>query len=241
MNTTEKIVEAYVRYVKGWATIPNIRCKGQLEIDLLAIDPVSDDRYHIETSVLVATGFGKLRDLPFDEQKLKVRGQQPFQRRTFDFFDTKKFSSAAVVAKLGEYGFEPGRYKKVIVTWGYDPSLVSKAEAKGIELWDFPDVLTELSKSLGGSRAHYMDDTLRTLQLYDRVRTQQELASRRKAAQERVARPEKSPQAVASIGVNKSARIRELSKAGMRPSQIAKELGIRPQFAHNVLREMKKE
>ena len=39
METTERIVEAYVRYVKGWVTIPNIRCPGQYEIDLLAIDP----------------------------------------------------------------------------------------------------------------------------------------------------------------------------------------------------------
>ena len=26
METTEKIVEAYVRYMKRWVTIPNIRC-----------------------------------------------------------------------------------------------------------------------------------------------------------------------------------------------------------------------
>jgi len=31
METTEKIVEAYVRYVKDWATIPNIKYKGQFE------------------------------------------------------------------------------------------------------------------------------------------------------------------------------------------------------------------
>jgi len=37
METTEKIVEAYVRYVKGWATISNIKCPGQSETDLLAI------------------------------------------------------------------------------------------------------------------------------------------------------------------------------------------------------------
>lgn len=39
METTETIVEAYVRYIKGWATIPNIKCSSQLEIDLLAIVP----------------------------------------------------------------------------------------------------------------------------------------------------------------------------------------------------------
>ena len=50
METTEKIVEAYVRYVKGWATIPNIKCHGQYEIDLIAIDLCNLDRYHIELS-----------------------------------------------------------------------------------------------------------------------------------------------------------------------------------------------
>lgn len=53
METTERIVEAYVRYVKGWATIPNLRCEGQKEIDLFAIDPVTDERWHIETSVSI--------------------------------------------------------------------------------------------------------------------------------------------------------------------------------------------
>jgi hypothetical protein len=51
METTERIVEAYVRYVKRWATIPNIKCTGQMEIDLFAIDPREGGRYHIETSV----------------------------------------------------------------------------------------------------------------------------------------------------------------------------------------------
>ena len=62
METTERVVESYVRYVKGWATIPNIRCPRQLEIDLLAIDPVNGQRYHIETSVSISSGFSKLTD-----------------------------------------------------------------------------------------------------------------------------------------------------------------------------------
>lgn len=56
METTEKIVEAYVRHVKRWATIPNVRCDGQFEIDLLAIDPVTLEPYHIETMCLRLTG-----------------------------------------------------------------------------------------------------------------------------------------------------------------------------------------
>jgi hypothetical protein len=44
METTEKILESYVRYVRRWATIPNVKCGGQHEIDLLAIDPVTHDK-----------------------------------------------------------------------------------------------------------------------------------------------------------------------------------------------------
>jgi hypothetical protein len=60
VETTEKIVEAYVRYVRGWATIPNIKCGGQFEIDLIAVDPRSLDRYHIESGISGSDGFSRL-------------------------------------------------------------------------------------------------------------------------------------------------------------------------------------
>ncbi len=60
METTDKTVEAYVRYVKGWATIPNIKCPGQNAIDLLAIDPKTGKGYPIETSVSISSGFSKI-------------------------------------------------------------------------------------------------------------------------------------------------------------------------------------
>lgn len=37
METTEKIVEAYVRYVKGWATIPNLRRAGPGQFSIRGI------------------------------------------------------------------------------------------------------------------------------------------------------------------------------------------------------------
>ena len=73
METTERIVEAYVRYIKSWATIPNIKCKGQREIDLFAIDPVTNRRYHIETSVSISGNFGPLTAEPFETGEYKVR------------------------------------------------------------------------------------------------------------------------------------------------------------------------
>ena len=38
METTEHIVESYVRFVKKWFTISNIKAKGGKEIDILAVD-----------------------------------------------------------------------------------------------------------------------------------------------------------------------------------------------------------
>ena len=68
METTEKIVESYCRYVKQWFTIPNIKCKGQYEVDLLAVDTTTPQRlrrYHVECGVSISGSYSKLTDKPF--------------------------------------------------------------------------------------------------------------------------------------------------------------------------------
>lgn len=49
--------EAAVRYVKGWASIPDIKSDGQMEIELFAIGPKTDKRYHIEITVTISHNF----------------------------------------------------------------------------------------------------------------------------------------------------------------------------------------
>lgn len=166
METTERIVEAYVRYVRGWATIANIRCTGQNEIDLLAIDPVSLDRYHIEVSISISQGFRKLTGKPFDREKAKVRVHQASQRRTLGFFVERKFEPPSVIARLADYGFDPGNYHRVIVTWGWDEAAAAQADGAGIQLWDFPTMMREVAASIRGSQEYFADDTLRTLNLF---------------------------------------------------------------------------
>jgi hypothetical protein len=166
METTERIVEAYVRYVKGWATIPNVRCDGQNEIDLLAIDPVSNARYHIEVSISISQSFRKLTGKPYDRETAKERVQKPKQRRTVGFFVEQKFNATTVVGKLQEFGFEPGAYNKVIVTWGWDSDAEEQAQAAGIILWDFRDLISEIANEIRGQRTYFADDTLRTLNLF---------------------------------------------------------------------------
>ncbi|MEX1303687.1 MAG: hypothetical protein WEA84_00800 [Rhodovibrionaceae bacterium] len=166
METTERIVEAYVRYVKGWATIPNIRCEGQNEIDLLAIDPKTLGRYHIEVSISISQNFRQLTGKPYDREQAKQRVQQATQRRTVGFFAEKKFASPGVIKRLADYGFEPGNYSKVVVTWGWDDDAAQQADEAGILLWDFRRLVAEIAEEIKGSSAYFADDTLRTLNLF---------------------------------------------------------------------------
>jgi len=166
METTEKIVEAYVRYINHWATIPNIKCPGQYEIDLLAIDPKSGKKYHIESGVSIATGFSKLTLQKFDPDLLKARLHKSKQRRTLGYFMEHKFSQPTVLATLKTYGFEPGKYQRVIVSWGWEPRVEAEASRQNVLLWKFADVLSGIAEAFRAERTYFTDDTLRTLQLY---------------------------------------------------------------------------
>jgi len=165
METTEKIVEVYVRYVKGWVTIPNIKCPGQYEIDLLAIDPVSLERYHIESVVSISGSYSKLTAKPYSERDLKTRVKAAGQRRTIGYFAQRKFSAKSVVETLMEYGFMPDQYSKIIVSWGWQEKAEIEAQKLRIQLWDFKAILKEIAESFRKDRTYFIDDRLRTLQL----------------------------------------------------------------------------
>jgi hypothetical protein len=168
METTEKIVEAYVRYIKKWFTIPNIKCDGQMEIDLLAIDTSTTSRiqrYHIESGISISGSYSKLTCKPFSREDLKVRVKQAGQRRTLGYFTKRKFTDPNVLRKLKEYGFKPGNYRKVIVTWGSEADVPAAAKRANVELWDFKDILHDIAKTAREGRTYFTDDTMRTLQL----------------------------------------------------------------------------
>ena len=169
METTEKIVEAYVRYVKGWATIPNIRCAGQHEIDLIAIDPVSLERYHIETSVSISQSFSRLTSKAFDPEAYKKPVAKASQRRTLGFFIERKFGPAPVKEALAAYGFGEDGGRKVIVTWDWTPEALAIAGAHSIELWSFQDLMLETAEMIRHRRSYFGDDTLRTINLFVRA------------------------------------------------------------------------
>jgi len=165
METTERIVEAYVRYVKGWATIPNIKCDGQKEIDLFAIDPMTNDRYHIETTVSISQNFRALTANEFASGDHKVRGKAARARRTLGFFLQEKFDAPGVQKALAGYGGSRP-VKKIIVIWEWKPGVREAAAEQGVELWDFRELMAKIAELGRHERTYFGDDTLRTLTLF---------------------------------------------------------------------------
>jgi len=166
METTEEVVEAYVRYVRCWATIPNIKCEGQLEIDLLAVDPVNLERYHIESGVSISGAYSKLTSKPFSSDDLKQRVKAAGQRRTLGYFVQRKFGDPSVVQTLAGFGFKDGNYTKVIVSWGWEEGVEEEAKEHGVLLWDFRKLMREIGEKVMGKRVYFGDDTMRTLHLF---------------------------------------------------------------------------
>ena len=168
METTEKIVEAYARYVRGWLTLPNIKCTGQYEIDLLAVDvqdPKKIKRYHIESGISISGGFSHLTNRPYSPDEIKKRLSQSSQRRTLGYFVERKFGSPEVLDRLKHLGFTPGNYRKIIVSWGWESDVPDAARKAGVELWHFKDLLCEIATKCKADTTYFTDDTMRTLQL----------------------------------------------------------------------------
>lgn len=169
METTEKVVESYCRYVKQWFTIPNIKCRGQYEIDLLAVDTTNPNelgRYHIECGVSISDSFSKLTTKEFSPGRLKQRVEAAGQRRTLGYFIERKFNIAQVHEQLAKYGFVPGNYNRVIVTWDATDQARQLAAEQGIVLWYFPHLLQEIADAHREHRTYFTDDTARTIQLF---------------------------------------------------------------------------
>lgn len=164
-----KIVESYCRYVKQWFTIPNIKCKGQFEVDLLAVDTTSPrklQRYHIECGVSISGSYSKLTAKNFSAEDLKIRVKQAGQRRTLDYFIKRKFNLPQVKAELKKYGFFAGNCSKIVVTWGWTPEAKKIADRKKIVLWDFRELLREIASAHRENNTYFTDDTARTIQLF---------------------------------------------------------------------------
>ena len=103
------IVERYMQLVKMCFTMTNVMLEGGKEIDLLAVNPISGEKYHIEVRVAIGGGF-RLRMI--DTQTKTGRKH----RRGMDTLNEIKFSHPTVVKAVTEI-FGSSEFGKVLVVW----------------------------------------------------------------------------------------------------------------------------
>jgi hypothetical protein len=131
--------------------------RGGKEIDLLALDPCSGEKYHIEVRVAIGRGF---RIRLIDSQTKDGRKH----KRGLDTLNEIKFSPPTVVDGCRQiFGCE--EYKQVLVVWDVqEPNVIEQAKKLyGIEVWRISDIITDLIHEVGTKA--YRDDVLRTVQL----------------------------------------------------------------------------
>lgn len=156
MEPEVHIVDRYMQLVKKCLTMTNVVLSGGKEIDLLAVNPVSGEKFHIEVRVAIK-GF-RLRLV--DTQTKSGRKH----RRGLDTLNEIKFVHPTVVNGVKEI-FGSSEYRKVLVVWDVEDSSVIE-QAKNIykiEVWRISSIISELMREVK-SRA-YRDDVLRTIQL----------------------------------------------------------------------------
>ncbi len=184
METTERIVEAYCRHIRGWFTLPNVRV-GNTEVDLIAQSNLGTC-YHIEVHVSVSSAFSKLTADPYVMNEERIRGRAAGARNKIGFYVEKKFSGPSVVALFTDRGIDHSKVQKVVVAWDAEPEALIEARNHSIEVWLMPDLMLDLMASVKGSKAYHGDDTMRTIQMVERTI---ELQAKKEVVRQRQGRP----------------------------------------------------
>jgi len=155
------IVDRYMQLVRKCLTMTNVMLGGGKEIDLLAFNPVSGEKIHIEVRVPTGRGFRlRMKDTQTRNGRKHKRG--------LDTLNEIKFAPPIVVNSVKEI-FGSSDYKKVLVVWDAENSeVIEQAKAVyDIEVWKISDVLREMIREIG-TRA-YRDDALRIIQLISKM------------------------------------------------------------------------
>lgn len=161
MEPEVHIVDRYMQLVKGSLTMTNIMLESGKEIDILAHNPLTQEKYHIEVRIATGKGF-RLRMLDTQTSKgIK-------HKRGLDTLNAVKFTHPIVTAKIQQI-FGTSEYRKVLVVWDVQSIEVLKQakDAYDIEIWKISDILNEMQKELKSQP--FRDDVLRTIQLISKT------------------------------------------------------------------------
>ena len=150
-----------MQLVKKCFTMTNILLEGGKELDILAFNPLTREKYHIE--VRIATGKG------FRLRMVDTQTKKGFKhRRGLDTLNESKFAHSNVTDKIKQI-FGSSGYRKVLVVWDVENAeVVTQAKAVfDIEVWKISAILNEIRKEL--KTQPFRDDVLRTMQLISKL------------------------------------------------------------------------
>ncbi len=138
----ETIVETYLRFIKKWFTITDIKCKNNKEIDILALD-LNGNKYHLEVKTHV------------DGWPLEVEEKGRKDVVTVRWFSEYYFQNKFVRSKIQEFfrNNSLDSYKRIIVYWKVRDGLSLEEIKQDARKWRVDDVwlLPEIIRALVAS------------------------------------------------------------------------------------------
>ena len=155
------IVDRYMQLVKKCFTMTNVMLGGGKEIDLLAFNPMTKEKFHIEVRIATGRGF-RLRMI--DTQTKNGRKH----KRGLDTLSEIKFAHPIVTTKIQQI-FGSSDYRKILVVWDVqDIEVIKQAkEVYDIDIWKISGILSQITEEV--KTRPYRDDVLRTLQLISKA------------------------------------------------------------------------
>jgi hypothetical protein len=145
MDASGDLVGLYLRYGKRWFIDKDLSVTTGHDISILAIDPVSLRRYHVEIDI----------------------GRVPTETTNIEEMKTwlvSRFGGEQRESALMSVGFTPSGYSKILVTRNCSALFKTACEQKGVEVWLFYDIVMELRAGIR-KRVASLDHEGRLIQL----------------------------------------------------------------------------
>jgi hypothetical protein len=125
MEPEVHLIEKYFQIVWGCFTMANVPLRGGKEIDLLAINPITKEKFHVEAMISLSSRL-RLKDTYTPKGRPRRIG--------LDYFIKEKFFHPTMVEAVNDiFGLEP-EHQKVLVVWGFpDKSFSEEARKHGLK------------------------------------------------------------------------------------------------------------
>jgi hypothetical protein len=137
----------------------NIRCKSGKEIDLLAMNPITLEKYHVEARISTSKSFA------IREKDTHTSKGRP-HKIGLDYFQKEKFEHPVVKDKIHEL-FGESQYRKILVVWNTEDDFLAlptiAKERYGFDILGLRKIIHELMQKKGSTGSR--DDIVRLMEL----------------------------------------------------------------------------